>query len=672
MPQHVRLANGAALDVPAGMSGDRVTALVQHMNAIVDPQWKGWSDPIQSARNVMSYVTNPAERVATAALNFNPYVGGYDLTAGAVNALKAVASKYAPSLGSVPDLPDISQTVGNAAGTPPMPTDAAPVQRYGEAAITGALNPKAAIGGALKMVGATGFGDIGSSIASYFGGPEWEKAGRWLGSVAGATPNYGGGPRTLFAGKQAPAVAQAGRDLGVQPSFGSLANTPGKLLEGALGNFPGVGMPVHWAQERVTNAVEGAKSDAAEGVNQGPVSPQVDPTSIGGGLINLARNKVQAIRDDFKQRYNALTNAVDPKTLVDARPIVDAITAQANNPNLSAAQKADVLARVDYLKSMTPGQPGYSGPQYSGPLATTPTNSMVVPLGQLNAFRTELGDDIGAMRGLDRTVQGPVRDAITNATQNAYDQKGYGQQYRDLNADYASKAGAGGTIEALEAIGGSKVPGASGNYTGGMNEQQASNFLQRNTRSPSELAPIADPNDPAWRGVASQFIENLGNTGPNGAFNMKDFGKGAAKITDPVLAQYADDPSTQARIRSAQTLAQNAAPPSSAAESVPGFLGVEAMIDWLGGHHAAIAYPALAALAAGMQSKPMTDYMSQPRTDTSLADAVYSGFPYAASSLSLNNPDDPNNQNLYAPRPPSPLDQLNPPAPTPPPPAHAQ
>ena len=56
-----------------------------------------------------------------------------------------------------------------------------------------------------------------------------------------------------------------------------------------------------------------------------------------------------------------LYNNVPADTLVNARPIISAIEAQANSPNVSAAQKAELLARRDYLTSMTYGQPGYNG-----------------------------------------------------------------------------------------------------------------------------------------------------------------------------------------------------------------------------------------------------------------------------------------------------------------------
>ena len=140
----------------------------------------------QSARNLASYVTDPAGRIAAAGLNLNPVVGGADLTVSGLNALKAVASRYAPSLRNTPDIPTVSSLAGSAAGVTPLSPNASPVQRYAEAAATGLVNPQQAVRTGLEMVGATGGGDVGSSIASYYGGPDWSQIGRWFGSLGGA------------------------------------------------------------------------------------------------------------------------------------------------------------------------------------------------------------------------------------------------------------------------------------------------------------------------------------------------------------------------------------------------------------------------------------------------------------------------------------------------------
>ena len=115
MPQHVTLSNGYKLDIPDGLTNDQISDRVNHMEALVNPQWKGWSDPFQSGRD-RTQVTDPAGRIAAAGLNLNPVVGGADLTVSGLNALKAVASRYAPSLRNTPDIPTVSGLAGSAAG----------------------------------------------------------------------------------------------------------------------------------------------------------------------------------------------------------------------------------------------------------------------------------------------------------------------------------------------------------------------------------------------------------------------------------------------------------------------------------------------------------------------------------------------------------------------------
>src|ERR1700729_1466937 len=144
MPQHVTLSNGYKLDIPDGLTNDQISERVGHMESLINPQWKGFgslSDAAETTRNMMSYVTAPAGRIAAAGLDLNPAVGGADLTVSGLNALKAIASSYAPSLKNVPDIPAVSGLAGSAAGVAPLSPGASPVQRYAEAAATGLVNP---------------------------------------------------------------------------------------------------------------------------------------------------------------------------------------------------------------------------------------------------------------------------------------------------------------------------------------------------------------------------------------------------------------------------------------------------------------------------------------------------------------------------------------------------
>ena len=233
MPQHVVLSNGYKLDIPDGLTNDQISDRVNHMEGLINPQWKGFgnlSDAGESIRNALSYVNDPAGRIAAAGLNLNPAIGGADLTVSGLNALKAVASRYAPSLRSTPDIPTVSGLASSAAGVAPLAPDASPVQRYAEAAATGLVNPRQAVRTGLEMVGATGGGDAGSSIASYYGGPDWSQIGRWFGSLGGAGTARKLNPATSTAGSQAPGVSQSAANIStpenqVQPTYGSMAKS---------------------------------------------------------------------------------------------------------------------------------------------------------------------------------------------------------------------------------------------------------------------------------------------------------------------------------------------------------------------------------------------------------------------------------------------------------------
>jgi hypothetical protein len=681
MPQHVTLTNGSKLDIPDGLTNAQITDRVNQMESLINPRWKGFgslSDTAETTRNAMSYVTDPAGRIAAAGLNLNPVVGGVDLGVGGLNALKSVASRWYPSLNNYPDIPTISGLASDAAGVKQLDPNISTLQRYGEAALTGILNPKAAISTGLRMVGATGGGDIGGWLANNYGGPEFEKLGRWLGSIAGGAPDLAKGPaikvaRRLFAGEQAPRVDLNAQGIGVRPSFGALANTPGRYLSKALAAVPFAGNPTLSAQTRIEQAVEDARTRAAEQINQGPLPAHSDPNSIGENLITLARQRSAAIKSAASQKFADLYNRVGPDTLIDARPVIAEIQRQMARPDISADQIQGLQARLDYLNSMTHGQPYYRGQTFSGGLSPTMT------LGQLGKFRTELGADLTNMPAINTVFEGPVRDAITGAMQNVFTQHGLGAEFQAANENYRNSIGPGTPTEALDAVGGKPAMGKPGIYEGGMGEGQAYQFLKRNVQSPSELEPFVDPNSPYWRATTAQFINSLGDTG-QGGFRADTYGKEARKISDPVLTQMTQAPTGQGAggplqpatdlVRQAQDVGEN----SSVAVSrhgLTGAVGSSAALWWLANHVGEamstmnvprdFAIPAsIYLLSKGLESQPMTDAMAGRTTSTPLTDALYAGYPAAATSLSLNNPDDPLGFSLTA-RPPSPLDKLNPP-----------
>jgi hypothetical protein len=619
----------------------------------------------------------------------NPFVGGYDLGASGINALKAVASKSYPSLQNVWNLPTVSGAVSQAVATP-QPANASPVQRYVEAAATGLANPEQAVRTGAEMVGATGGGDIGSSIASYYGGPDWSQIGRWFGSLGGAGTAAKLNPAGSLAGPQAPDVADAVSRLNaqsapnpvqpifgspkpnLQPTFGSMASPVGRGIERGLSVVPGVNIPIVKAQQRMEEGIKQANDAAAPKINPGTPTA-IDPYSIGSNLIAAARTKSQAIKDNAGQQFENLYNQLPAgnSTLVDATPVLNAIQAQANSPNVSAQQKSDLMDRYNYLQSMTYGQPGYNGPRFQG---VTPVNA--VPIGQIAKFRSELGDDMNTMRGLDATAQGPARDAVTAAMQNTFNQANLGPQFQVANNYYSNNIGPGTPTEILDKVGGTPIRGKPGLYQGGMDENSAFNYLNGNLQSPKSIEPLVDPNNPNWRAAAAGFIGSLGSR--SGAFSAPDYGKqvgdgstGAgprAGISDPVLEQLTrGQPDVARTIRDAANLGRNASPIGhGSGGALAGAVGVDIASDYFGGHLPPAVLPiVLTAAGFGAQSRPFTSAMASGSTP--LTDALYTG----AAAYNLDNPDDPRNQPPPGARPPSPLDQLNPPATPPQPPSQS-
>jgi hypothetical protein len=663
MPQHALLSNGARLNIPDGTPPEEIRARVNTANALIQSHAMSFIGGGKAIWDAANAVAGSAGRIAGAGVDLDPYIGAADYGIGGLNALKAVASKYAPALKGYPDLPTASGLVTSAIGAPSFSPDASPVQRYGEAAVTGALNPGSAIRSALQMVGATGGGDVGGAIASYYGGPFWEKLGRWLGTGAGAAATTKVTDPQALAGPQAPDVGQAAANTGITPTFGSVAGPVGRGMEQGLRAFPLVNIPIVSAQTRLEEGVRQANLDAAAAVNRGPLAPEINADAIGTHLINAARTRSAAIKADAGQQFENLYNQLPAgnSTLVDATPVLDAIRAQANSPNVSGQQKADLMDRYNYLQSMTYGQPGYNGPRFQG---VTPVNA--IPIGQIARFRSELGDDMNTMRGIDATAQGPARDAVTGAMQNTFNRAGLGPQFQAVNDNYSRNIGPGTPTDTLDTIGGKPITGKPGLYNGGMNEKGAYNYLANSVQSPSNLEPLVDPSNPDWRAASSGFIATLG--AKNGPFSAKDYGgqvgdgKQPGGISDDVLEQLTRGQPDQAqKIRDAATVGVNASTPPSkgGVGSVASAIGTEWLMDKLGdfvGHGPAAMTIPLAMMAGmyGAQSRPFTSAMSTGGS-TPIVDALYT---IAPAAYDLNNPDDPRNQPPPGAGPPSPLDAL--------------
>ena len=679
MAQHVTLSNGAKLDIPDGTSHDDITKRVNGAEAMIKlhvPSYIGGAKGIWDALN---NVAGTAGRVAGAGVDLLPAVGKIDWGIGGVNALKAILASKNPTLASLPDVPTISQGATALIGAPPMPENAPWWQRYGEAAVTGALSPQSRAANAARAVTGTVGGDVGGSAASHYLGPEWEKAGRWGASTLASAPDKAGDWARNFvswlaSGKQANEVADAGDQLNTRPSFGALATPTGRLIEKGLDAFPVVNMPSGQARERMSDSILAARKGAAEQVNQGPLPMSVDKGSAGSNLIQQARQRSAAIKAEGSRRFDELDQKVGAGTLVDARPIISAIQSAMRSPDLSADQIQGLQQRLDYLNSMTYGQPYYNGPVFGHNIA--PVGS--ITLGQLSKFRSELGADLQNMPALDTVSQGRLRDTITQAVTPVYQRRGLGKEWDEANEFYKMNIGEGTVTQKLDAVGGTPVVGKPGTYSGGMDEQAAYNLLSRHTQSPSVIEPFVEPTSPYWRAAASQFIDTLGQPkgGQQGAedFRTDTFGKDMRSITPEVLTQLAQAPNggnlqpTVDNLRAAQVLGENSSVPVSrhgltnsiaslaALSAVSG--GIGHFFDHIGAPGGALAGPAaLLAINYGLQSKPMTDAMSgRGGPSTPIVDSLYQNIPIAAATQNLNNPDDPRNQPV-APRPYSPLDQ---------------
>ena len=229
MPQHAVLSNGAKLDIPDGTSPEEVRTRVNTANALIQSHAMSFIGGGKAIWDAANAVAGSAGRIAGAGVDNIPLAGKIDLGIGGLNALKAVASKYAPSLKSTPDLPTISGLTTQAIGAPPLSPDAPAPQRYIEGAITGALNPKAPLMSAVGTPLAIGGGDIGSSIASYYGGPDWSKAGQWFGGLlGGSSPELVKKGVSATASPQAPAISTAAQNIDAPLTYGNVAGPFGR------------------------------------------------------------------------------------------------------------------------------------------------------------------------------------------------------------------------------------------------------------------------------------------------------------------------------------------------------------------------------------------------------------------------------------------------------------
>jgi hypothetical protein len=665
MPQHVVLSNGAKLDIPDGTPPDEVRSRASTAETMIKmgvPNliksgvglWRGAQD-----------VAGAAGRVAGAGVDLYPPVGLADLGISGVNALKAVASQRNPGLNNVPDIPTVSG-LATSALAPPLGPDH-PIQRYAEAAATGALNPKAAVSTGARMLAGTAAGDAGGSIANYLGGPYWEKLGRWLaGTAAATTPETALKPAAVAAfggGAKGKAVADAGERIGVQPTFGMVASPIGRWLEKGLGSFPVWGAPIQQAQRNASEGIGNVQQDIAARLYSAPgggAMPTATPASIGSDLIAGARQGAANLTQRAQDEQGRLASQIGPNQPVNLRPVYYGGAAQryTTSPTTFSA----LAARLDALRQMAIEA---QTPRFQAVSGQMPAGS--APYSRVMNTRSDLGADIPGVSGMSGGVQKNLYASLTDAMRAAAVAKdpALGPAFDFANENYQRIMGQGGQRDQLETIGGQPVKGYSGMaqpsgmvgsapFTGGKDEGAAYNYLTSNLNSPSSLEPLADPTVfPAdfWRRVAGGYLSTLGQT-KEGTYRPDIMAQQWGKVDPMVATQLFGGPTggplaDVANMNDAATLGRNSVVPVERA-GLTNTAGTMLAVKWALDKMKDVAGPIAAALGGnaitrGMESPATVNLMAG--NGTPLVDALYSnGFPAASAAYNLNNPDDPRNQ----------------------------
>jgi hypothetical protein len=597
---------------------------------------------INAARPALS----SGERIATGAVDAIPIVGAADLASTGLNVGKHLLARAAPAVDSVPDLPTASGWLRNVTGTPPLPADASPLQRITENTLATMANPSSVLGPTIaRTTGAEVGSDVGGAVAG--------EPGQFIGSFAGASPDSGGNVGLRVAkwglgGEQAPEVAAAGQRIGVQPTFGMVANPTGRRVEKSLASFPFLGGPIQAAQIRAATGLDTVQQGLAEKLYGGNL-PLVSPATIGEDLVTGARQGAANITQRAQDEQGRLASQIGQNQPVNLRPVYQGGAAQkyTTSPTTFSA----LAARLDALRQMAIEA---QTPRFQAVSGQMPAGS--APYSRVMNTRSDLGADIPGVSGMSGGVQKNLYASLTDAMRAAAVAKdpALGPAFDFANENYQRIMGQGGQRDQLENVGGQPVKGYNGLSTqsggtvmgapfqGGKDEGQAFNYLTSKLNSPSSLDvfsnPTIVPND-FWRRVSGGYLSTLGQT-KEGTYRPDIMAQQWGKVDPQVADQLFTGPSGQpladvTSMNDAATLGRNAVVPVERAgltNTAGAMLGVKTILDALkaaGGFIGTLGGGRLA--ASGIESPTFVNAMSG--NITPLTDTLYNGLPAATQTI---------------------------------------
>jgi hypothetical protein len=626
-----------------------------------------------TAQTVNSYVApvvGSAARITSNMPDVNPIIGGADLLGTGFNVGKHLVANVAPAVNAIPDYKTVPSIIRSATGTPELPPDASAAQRIFENTATMMANPKAQLGPtAARAAGSY----VGGTAGNLVGG----ETGQYFGSLAGGAPGEIGGnallrvAQPLLGGKQAPEVAAAGERQDIQPTAGMVMNPAGRWFEKAVGSVPLIGGPVKAAQDRVSTQMQDIQRRIAEQVYGGTLPGDVTPTSIGDDLISGARqgaaNITQKAEDETVQ--NRADIGVNQPTAL--RPVYRGASQQQFkvDPATYSGLTPYINNLIDLaVQSQTPKFQAVSGPMPPGS----------APFERVAAARTAVGASIPSLSGLSKGMQDDLYARLTETMRNAAVAKdpSLGVAFDIANENYQNMLA---QRAALEKIGGAPVHGydkmaTPGGTTAGApfqstsgsgappGEGQAYDWFTSNLRSPSKLAPFADPSivpNEYWRQVAGQWLSQLGQTKEatyrpewmardwNGPNTGVDLGAQTQLFTGP----NGQTTSGITDMNDLATLGRNTVVPveraglSNTAGSVLAWKWLLDRMKDVGGGVGMLAGGR--AIASGMESPTFVNAMSGNMTP--FVDALYAGVPAATQNINQFQQNPPQQNTAYSP-----------------------
>jgi hypothetical protein len=603
---------------------------------------------INAARPVLT----AGARIATAAPDAVPIIGGADLIGTGFNVGKHLLASAAPGANAIPDYRTTPELLRSLTGTPGLPANAPPLQKILENTAAAATNPENIAGAFPRAVGS----EVGSEIGQRLGG----EPGQFFGALVGGAPGELGGnallriAQPMLGGKQAPEVAAAGQRQDIQPTAGMVMNSTGRGIEKVLAAIPGVGAPIKAAQERVSTQMQNVQRRIAEQLYGGPLPGGVTDTSIGEDLIGGARQGAANITQRAQDEQGNLASQIGPNQPVNLRPVYQGGAAQ--RYTTSPTTFAPLAARLDALRQMAIEA---QTPRFQAVSGSMPAGS--APYSRVQNTRSDLGADIPGVSGMSGGVQKGLYQSLTDAMRDAAVAKdpALGPAFDAANENYQTMMA---QRRALEQVGGKPVGGYEGLATPGgttagadfqsgsgnppPGEGQAYDWLTKNLRSPSKIAPFADPtvvpND-YWRSVAGQWLSQLGQT-KEGTYRPEWLAQGwngpGTGVDPAVQQQLFTGPTGQTTsgisdVNDLATMGRNTVVPIERA-GLTNTAGFVLAMKWLMNRAAAAGGPIAAplggrALASGLESPTLVNAMSG--NITPLTDALYAGVPAATQNI---------------------------------------